>query len=117
MVSMCEIAAQRGWPIYLYGGAPNVLEALERILPERYSGLQIAGSFSPPFRPLSDEEEAEHSQMINASGAKLCLWPLAAPNKNAGWRAMFIVSSQSCLALALPFPWRLAFTPRALNFW
>lgn len=86
MLKYCEAAAERNESIYLYGGAPETLEILQRVLLERYPGLRIAGAYSPPFRALSDEEDAEVVERINASGAGTVWVSLGCP-KQEKWMA------------------------------
>lgn len=57
MARMCGIAAERGYRIFLYGGNPGVAELLRERLKAKFPGLHIAGIWTPPFRPLSSEEE------------------------------------------------------------
>ena len=53
----CEISARKGYSQFLYGGAPGVAEHLGRVLLGRYPALNIVGTYSPPFRPLTESEE------------------------------------------------------------
>ncbi len=57
------LAARRGWSLYLLGAAPGVAAAAAAALQQRHAGLQIAGTYSPPFGALSADEEAK---MVNA---------------------------------------------------
>jgi len=54
---VCERGVPLGWRHYFLGGAPAVAEALIRQLKQKYPGILIVGSSSPPFRPLSVEED------------------------------------------------------------
>jgi N-acetylglucosaminyldiphosphoundecaprenol N-acetyl-beta-D-mannosaminyltransferase len=63
--AMCERAAQTGHRHYFYGSSPRIIEAMVSRLAERYPGMTIAGYRSPPFRPLTPEEEASDIQAIN----------------------------------------------------
>ena len=54
---------------------------LEKALRERVAGLEIAGSHSPPFRPLSPEEERQTVDRINASGAGIVFLGLGCPRQ------------------------------------
>lgn len=85
MAGFCARAAQRGIPIYLYGGrTPAALGLLEARLRERFPGLQIAGGCSPPFRPLSDAEEQEVVAAIDRSGAAV-VWVGTGQPKQEHW--------------------------------
>jgi len=66
-------ADKAGLASYFYGENEPTLAALRAALEKKYPGHRVAGTFSPPFRPLTDAEEAEHVQMINDSGAD-ALW-------------------------------------------
>ena len=72
MAHFCARAAREEIPMYLYGGrdAP-ARELLERRLRERFPGIRIVGGHSPPFRPLTPEEDERALSDIDASGAKL----------------------------------------------
>jgi N-acetylglucosaminyldiphosphoundecaprenol N-acetyl-beta-D-mannosaminyltransferase len=57
MAKFCERSALTGARMFLYGGRnQGVLVQLALNLRRRFDGLQIVGGYSPPFRPLSDEE-------------------------------------------------------------
>ena len=86
MERLCERAGKRGWPCFLYGGQPGVSEELRVRLAARYPGLEIVGAYSPPFRPLSDDESRKVDGMINASGAKI-VWVGISTPKQELWMA------------------------------
>jgi N-acetylglucosaminyldiphosphoundecaprenol N-acetyl-beta-D-mannosaminyltransferase len=71
MAHFCARAAAKETPIYLYGGRhdDHARELLARRLRGRFPGLPIAGSSSPPFRPLTDAENEREIELINESGA------------------------------------------------
>jgi N-acetylglucosaminyldiphosphoundecaprenol N-acetyl-beta-D-mannosaminyltransferase len=57
MAKYCERSASTGVRMYLYGGRnQGALVELALKLRQRYPGLQIVGGYSPPFRPLNDDE-------------------------------------------------------------
>lgn len=89
MLAAAERAVERGWSFYLYGAARGVPELVTARLRERYPGLRIAGTFSPPFRPLSAEEDAEVVEKINASGADIVWVGLSTP-KQERWMATHV---------------------------
>ena len=77
-------ARENGLKHYFYGGSPETLQMLEQKLRERYPHLQIAGMVSPPFRSLSEKEDAAEVEKINASGADIIWVGLGAP-KQENW--------------------------------
>lgn len=86
MLAWCERAANQKLPIFLYGGTPETLDKLQLFLQEIYPNLAIAGSYAPPFRPLSESEEEEVRNLIQNSGAKLVFVGLGCP-KQEEWMA------------------------------
>lgn len=87
MWTLCEEAASRGDGVFLYGGAPDTLERLVARLGEAFPSLVIAGHHSPPFRPLTAEEDDADMERINASGARLLFVGLGCPRQEAWMHA------------------------------
>jgi N-acetylglucosaminyldiphosphoundecaprenol N-acetyl-beta-D-mannosaminyltransferase len=83
---VCRRAEERGLPIGLYGGSPEVLGALRERLLERHPLLRIAFAASPPFRPASAEEDESAVQAIEASGVRILFVGLGCP-KQERWMA------------------------------
>lgn len=69
---------------YFYGGTPETIDTLAKILPEKYPHIQIAGMVSPPFRALTPEEDMAEIQKINDSHADIIWVGLGAP-KQENW--------------------------------
>lgn len=86
MLALCELAANKGYRQYFYGGAEGVPELLAQRLTERFPGLQVAGAYSPPFRPLSDQENAEIADQINAACPDVIWVGLGTPKQDL-WMA------------------------------
>ncbi|MGH8947682.1 MAG: WecB/TagA/CpsF family glycosyltransferase [Acidimicrobiia bacterium] len=86
MLAVLAEAQARSWSSFLYGGAPGVPELLAARLVQRFPGLQVAGTHSPPYRPLSKDEVQETAALINASGASLVWVGLSTP-KQERWMA------------------------------
>lgn len=82
----CERAAGVGESIYLFGSKPAILVALHTRLLQAFPGLIIAGSWSPPFRALTPEEDLAIVDHINASGAGTVWVSLGCP-KQEEWMA------------------------------
>jgi len=82
MLRLCQRAATEGVPIYLYGGSPNAVDALRANLTDKFPGLRIAGAESPPYRPLSAEEDEAVVRRINQSGAGIVFIGLGCPKQD-----------------------------------
>lgn len=81
MLRVCERAAAEGLPIFLFGGAPELLAALQRRLLERIPRLQIGGSRPSLFRRMSSQEEEQLAAEIQASGAAITFIGLGCPRQ------------------------------------
>jgi len=65
MLTFCQETAAKGYRHFFYGGDPDVSGELVKRLQETCPGIQIAGAYSPPFRPLTREEDGEIIERIN----------------------------------------------------
>jgi N-acetylglucosaminyldiphosphoundecaprenol N-acetyl-beta-D-mannosaminyltransferase len=57
MAHVCRLSCDRGYKHFLYGGGPGTAERLKDAFTTRFPGLKVVGTYTPPFRPLSAEEE------------------------------------------------------------
>lgn len=97
-------AAAEGLPVYLYGGSPEVLEAATARLRAELPQLRLAGAVSPPFRPLTAEEQADYLSAIRASGARIVCVALGCP-KQERWMAAHARSLPAvCLGIGGALP-------------
>jgi len=78
---VCRAAAEAGIPIGLYGSTQVTLDLLKERLPQLAPGLKIACAISPPFRPLTEEEDEAFVQQITASGARVVFVGLGCPRQ------------------------------------
>jgi N-acetylglucosaminyldiphosphoundecaprenol N-acetyl-beta-D-mannosaminyltransferase len=83
---LCQEAERRGIAVGFYGGTEDVLGRLVTNARNRFPGLHIAYKWSPPFRPLSAEEDDAVVTEINASGARILFVGLGTP-KQEHWMA------------------------------
>lgn len=74
-------ARDNGLKHFFYGDTPETLAVLKETLTAKYPHLQIVGMISPPFRPLTKEEEAADIATINESGADIIWIGLGAPKQ------------------------------------
>jgi N-acetylglucosaminyldiphosphoundecaprenol N-acetyl-beta-D-mannosaminyltransferase len=66
MTELCCRSQAMGYRHFLYGGKEGVAEELAANLCRRFPGLQIVGTYTPPFRPLTTAEESELHSIIAA---------------------------------------------------
>jgi N-acetylglucosaminyldiphosphoundecaprenol N-acetyl-beta-D-mannosaminyltransferase len=59
MLAVLQLSEKIGWRHFFYGGANGTVAALRQKMLKKFPKLQIAGTFEPPFRPLSLVEEAK----------------------------------------------------------
>lgn len=88
MLAVCRETA--GLPIghFFYGGRPGVADELAERLVRRFPGLRVAGTYSPPFGPLSDAERTQVARRINESGARVVWVGLSTPKQERWIAAM-----------------------------
>jgi N-acetylglucosaminyldiphosphoundecaprenol N-acetyl-beta-D-mannosaminyltransferase len=86
MLAVLQRAAQRGWRSYFYGGGAGVADRLAARLRERIPGLQVVGTWTPPFRPLTQEEDDAVVADINARRPDIVWVGLSTP-KQERWMA------------------------------
>jgi len=80
-IAMLKSAEERGVPVGFYGGSPEVLEALLGVVRRDYPLLQIPFAMSPPFRPLTPDEDDEAVEQIARSGARILFVGLGCPKQ------------------------------------
>jgi N-acetylglucosaminyldiphosphoundecaprenol N-acetyl-beta-D-mannosaminyltransferase len=114
MLAVLARAAERGWTSYLYGGNDGVPELLADRLTERFPGLKIVGMHSPPFRPLTPEEEAAVVEEINTSGAELVWVGLSTP-KQERWMATHraLLDASALFGVGAAFDFHAGLVPQA----
>jgi N-acetylglucosaminyldiphosphoundecaprenol N-acetyl-beta-D-mannosaminyltransferase len=86
MEAFCEETARKGYRHFYYGGAEGVAAELARRFAGRFAGMEIAGTYCPPFRALTDAEEREVREKIKASRADVVWVGLSTP-KQERWMA------------------------------
>lgn len=66
---------------FLYGTTPATLAKLEGRLRQKTPRAKIVGSYSPPFRQLTETEEQDVADRIRASGAEIVWVGLSTPKQ------------------------------------
>jgi len=81
MMEMCRHSVASGYRHFLYGGKPGVAEILRQRLEQRIPGLQICGTYTPPFRELSTLEEEDFVTAIHSAKPHIVWIGLGTPKQ------------------------------------
>lgn len=84
MLTFCEQTARKGYRHYFYGGASEVPDDLAGKLQKRFGNMNVVGTYSPPFRPLTEQEDREIVARINAAAPDI-LWVGLSTPKQERW--------------------------------
>lgn len=66
ILELAKHSKKTGYTFYLYGGHPDVVVKMKEFLEGKFPHIQIVGYMSPPFRPLTEEEDEQICAEINA---------------------------------------------------
>lgn len=88
---------------FLLGSTEEVLGLLEKRLNELYPGIEIVGTYSPPFRALSEEEFADQDRMISESGAEIVWVGLGTPKQDVECKRMAASIPVTAVAVGAAF--------------
>jgi N-acetylglucosaminyldiphosphoundecaprenol N-acetyl-beta-D-mannosaminyltransferase len=86
MPIVCERAEAFGLRVGFYGGTPAVLTAMTGALTMRFPKLDVGFAWAPPFRSLTDAEDADVIAAITAAEVKILFVGLGCP-KQERWMA------------------------------
>lgn len=81
LIEMCKVSAQRKYRHFFFGGKTGVAQRLSAKLRERFPGLEIVGTYTPPFRPLTRDEEQELAQMVEEAQPDILWVGLGSPKQ------------------------------------
>ncbi|MEZ5424219.1 MAG: WecB/TagA/CpsF family glycosyltransferase [Pyrinomonadaceae bacterium] len=81
MIGLCRFAEEKGLSVGFYGASEEVIEAIKARAERDFPKLAIAYAFSPPFRPLSEEEDAEITTEIAAKAPDFLFVGLGCPKQ------------------------------------
>lgn len=81
MSELCRASVSLGLRHYFYGGKPGVAERMATALTSRFPGLQVVGIATPPFRPLTEEEDAAAVAQISAAQPHLVWVGISTPKQ------------------------------------
>lgn len=81
MIALCQHSVSRGYRHFLYGGNEGVAEMLKRSLESTVPGLQVVGTYTPPFRPLLPAEFEELHHLVEETRPDVMWIGLSTPKQ------------------------------------
>ena len=79
---LCKMAAEKCYKMFFLGAAEGVATKAAKILEERYPGLQIVGTYSPPYGFEHDSSEIEIMlRMIREKSPQILIVSLGCPKQ------------------------------------
>lgn len=86
MGEIFKTSVTKGYRHYFYGSTEKTLEKLYAVLTDAYPGIQITGMYSPPFRPMTEDEDKALVDRLNEIKPDFIWVGLGAP-KQERWMA------------------------------
>jgi N-acetylglucosaminyldiphosphoundecaprenol N-acetyl-beta-D-mannosaminyltransferase len=115
MARACARAAETGQRFYFYGGRnQGALVQLALNLRQRYPGVKIVGGYSPPHRPLTNDEQASVVREINGSRADV-VWAGIGVPKQEKWmmRMRPLLDAPVLIGVGAAFDFHAGLVPQA----
>ncbi|GEP11601.1 WecB/TagA/CpsF family glycosyltransferase [Methylobacterium gnaphalii] len=81
MREVSRLSPERGYRHFYFGGGPGLAQTLEASLRETYPGIDVVGTLSPPFRPVTEEEDNAIVEAINAAKPDIVWVGLSTPKQ------------------------------------
>jgi N-acetylglucosaminyldiphosphoundecaprenol N-acetyl-beta-D-mannosaminyltransferase len=98
--AFASIANIKGYSSFFLGDTPESLAALTSKIKDRYPGHRIAGSFSPPFRPLTADENTNILSTIKLAQPDV-LWVALGLPKQELWISEHLARLQVPVAISV----------------
>lgn len=103
MPAILQMAAENRIRVGFYGGRPETLRLLNERIAREYPRLQAVYSCSPPFRPLSFEEEEMHVCDIRKLGVQILFVGLGSPRQECWMHRLYKRLHCVCLGVGAAF--------------
>lgn len=98
---------------FLLGSTEEVLQRLRASLAERFEALEIVGSYSPPFRDLTEEEIADQDALIRESEADIVWVGLGTPKQDTEAARLTLTTARPAVAVGAAFDFAAGVLPVA----
>lgn len=99
MLCLCKMAAKKGYKIFILGAGPGVAARAADKLRKDCPGLQVVGTYSPPFGFEKDESEMKHiNTMLLESNADMLFVGMGSPKQD-----IFIFENMNLYKIPISF--------------
>jgi len=104
MLEVCRRSPARGYTHFLYGGKPGVAEQLRGVLAQAFPGIEVVGTYVPPFRDLSCAEEASLIRQVSLSKPDIIWVGLSTPRQERFmWKYLHRLNSTLMIGVGAAF--------------
>lgn len=83
LLEICRVSEQTQWRHFFYGGAPGAAQELVAALVSKYPKLAVVGTYTPPFRPLTEAEKEELRAQVAQAKPDVIWVGLSTPKQEA----------------------------------
>jgi N-acetylglucosaminyldiphosphoundecaprenol N-acetyl-beta-D-mannosaminyltransferase len=117
MLKVLDEGRAHGWRHFFYGGGDGVADRLKEALVARLPGLEVVGTYTPPFRALLPEEEADLARMVAAARPD-CFWVGLSTPKQERFMAQYLPRLETTLMFGVgaAFDFHAGTVPQAPAF-
>jgi N-acetylglucosaminyldiphosphoundecaprenol N-acetyl-beta-D-mannosaminyltransferase len=81
MLEVCRRSVEKGYSHFIFGGNEGVAQDLATKLRIRFPGIKIVGVYTPPYRSLNEDEEAELITLVRSLQPDLFWVGLSTPKQ------------------------------------
>jgi N-acetylglucosaminyldiphosphoundecaprenol N-acetyl-beta-D-mannosaminyltransferase len=96
MLQISSKAREKGYTFFLYGGYPEEPARIEEYLVQRFDGIRIVGKLSPPFRPMTEDEDVATCKLINDAHPDFLWIGLGSPKQDV-WIRTHLEKIHGCI--------------------
>lgn len=97
---LCKMSAEKGYKMFFLGAAEGVAAKAAENLSERYKGLQVVGTYSPPYGFEKNQIEMDKiKEMVKKSAPDILIVGLGCPKQEKfmyyiSWKKIILVRNQ-----------------------
>lgn len=113
MLTLLELAHLRHLRVLLYGSTPGVQRSVAELISQDYPGTVLADCISPPYRPLSESEDAAMCNRIRKAKPDVILVSLGAPKQEVWMSRHRDVLGAPAVGVGAAFEYNIGMISRA----